>query len=542
MERFYKHNLIKIPDDFYKNDIEMQIIEWWAQDEEDDDTEDIEDDVQNELNTDVYTIRCFGVTQSGISVTCKITGFKPFYYIKVPNTFSKIHLGYFLKHIESSYFLKSFSQPLVKENGKHRSCIEQKKDLFGFRNGKEYKYVKLVFNNYSALMKSRYLFKKAIEIANVTKRPTKFKLYESNFEPFMRYCHIKDILMAGWIRLPKGKYNITSDSATTQVELSIDRKLIVSMKEHQDLANFLQASWDIEVYSHDRTFPDPKYKITKNGNVEYPNEIFQIATTYKYVKGNTSNKDGFLVKHLLTLKRCESIDDPNVIVEECKTEKELIKRWVDTVSMMDPDIFYTYNGDSFDCMYLVERAELLGLVTSKRTGTKTYKDGYLLKKLSRMTSKAADIKKEYFQYFRIPETLDKYYDIENKRFMIETKSFGTIQMRPPSIGVMQKMTTYIKEKQKNGSKIDQSVLQIMPYLISEWRGFSDNDIFKFEIEMNGWSNKKYSLIYKLAEQMKVGIQPNMSVQIGDDEEVVPISFRDGIKSLFIVQDFAGELL
>jgi hypothetical protein len=104
------------------------------------------------------------------------------------------------------------------------------------------------------------------------------------------------------------------------------------------------------------------------------------------------------------------------------------------------------------------------------------------------------------------------------------------------------MTSYIKEKQKNGGKIDQSVLQIMPYLISEWRGFSDNDIFKFEVEMNGWSNKKYSLIYKLAEQMKVGIQPNMSVQIGDDEEVVPISFRDGIKSLFIVQDFAGELL
>jgi len=393
MERFYKHNLIKIPDDFYKNDIEMQIIEWWAQDEEDDD---IEDDNQNELNTDVYTIRCFGVTQSGISVTCKITGFKPFYYIKVPNTFSKIHLGYFLKHIESSYFLKSFNQPLAKENGKHRSCIEQKKDLFGFRNGKEYKYVKLVFNNYSALMKSRYLFKKATEIANVTKRPTKFKLYESNFEPFMRYCHIKDILMAGWVRLPKGKYNLTSDSATTQVELSIDRKLIVSMKEHQDIANFLQASWDIEVYSHDRTFPDPRYKITKNGNIEYPNEIFQIATTYKYVKGNTSNKDGFLVKHLLTLKRCESIDDPNVIVEECKTEKELIKRWVDTISMMDPDIFYTYNGDSFDCMYLVERAELLGLVTSKRSGTKTTKDGYLLKKLSRMTSKNADIKKEYF--------------------------------------------------------------------------------------------------------------------------------------------------
>jgi hypothetical protein len=132
--------------------------------------------------------------------------------------------------------------------------------------------------------------------------------------------------------------------------------------------------------------------------------------------------------------------------------------------------------------------------------------------------------------------------MESKSFLIETKSFGTIEMKPPTIGVMQKMTSYIKERQKTGGKIDQSVLQIIPYLVTEWRGFTDNDIFKFEIDMNGWSNKKYSLIYKLAEQMKMGIQPNMLVEIGDDEEVVPISFRDGIKSLFIVQDFAGELL
>jgi len=153
-----------------------------------------------------------------------------------------------------------------------------------------------------------------------------------------------------------------------------------------------------------------------------------------------------------------------------------------------------------------------------------------------------EIKKENFTYFRIPETLDKYYDNEQRTFLIETKSFGTIEMRPPTIGVMQRMTSYIKERQEKNEKIDQSVLQIMPYLVSEWRGFLDRDIFKFEVDMNGWSNKKYSLIYKLAEQMKVGIKPDMEVQIGDEWEVVPIGFRDGIKSLFIVQDIAGELL
>lgn len=153
-----------------------------------------------------------------------------------------------------------------------------------------------------------------------------------------------------------------------------------------------------------------------------------------------------------------------------------------------------------------------------------------------------EIKKDYFTYFKVPENLDKYYDQESKSFMIETKSFGTIEMRPPNIGVMQKMTAYIQSRQESKEKIDQSVLQVMPYMVKEWRGFTDKDIFQFEIEMNSWSGKKFSLIYKLAEQMKVGIKPDMRVQIGDDWEDVPIGFRDGIKSLFIVQDFASELL
>ena len=393
MEKYYKLNLIKIDNNFYKNDIDFQIIEWWAQDEEDEDendTEEISENDDNKINSS-YVIRCFGVTKTGISITCKITNFKPFYYIKVPDTFNRVHLHHFLKYIESGYMLRNFKNPLAKENGKFLSSIVEKKDLFGFRNGKRYKYVKLVFNNYSALMKSRYLFKKAITIENVTKKPTKFKLYESNFEPFMRYCHIKDILMAGWVRLPKGKFKSTQDTSTTQVEVEIDKRDIVSLREYQDMANFLQASWDIEVYSYDRTFPDPKFSVKNNGEIIYPNEIFQIATTYKY-----TNSSDVLVKHLLTLKRCEPIDNPNVIVEECKNEKELIKRWCEIISKMDPDIFYTYNGDSFDCIYLIERAVLCGLASKKKSGSKTVYSGSILSVLSRLTIKQAEIKEEYF--------------------------------------------------------------------------------------------------------------------------------------------------
>lgn len=152
------------------------------------------------------------------------------------------------------------------------------------------------------------------------------------------------------------------------------------------------------------------------------------------------------------------------------------------------------------------------------------------------------ITKDAFQYFKIPAELDKYYDESSRSFRIETRSFGIIEMKPPTIGVMQKITGYIKDRQQKGLSIDQSALQIIPYVTTEWRGFSEKSIFDFEIGMSGWDNKKFNLIYTLAEKMKIGIQPNMLVNIGDMEEEVPIGFRDGIKSLFIVQDIAGELL
>jgi len=47
-----------------------------------------------------------------------------------------------------------------------------------------------------------------------------------------------------------------------------------------------------------------------------------------------------------------------------------------------------------------------------------------------------EIKREYFDYFRVPADVEKYYDAEARGYVIRTKSYGEIFMRPPSIGVM----------------------------------------------------------------------------------------------------------
>lgn len=380
MEKYYKKDTIH-----KETSLEIHIIEWWAQDEKES-SEESESDSENaeecnycgkepgenyyncKCNFEEYTIRCFGVSKEGYSYTCKITGFKPYYYIKVSSSVNEKNINKFINYVESANNLKMYPNLLAKKNGKHLTKIVRKKDLFGFQNGKYYNFIKLVFNNNKALQKSKYLFKKPINIQGITDSQTKFKLYESNIDGFMRYCHIKDILMGGWILLPKDKYKIINGEATTQFEVEIDNKDIISLKEKKDIARFLQVSWDIETYSFDYSFPDPKND---------KNVIYQIASTYK-VFGESDN----LVKHLLTLKTCDKIE--NVIVDECKTEKELIKKWVDNISKMDPDIMYTYNGDTFDCRYIYERAKKYNL------------DGYLLKTLSRMETIPAIKKEETF--------------------------------------------------------------------------------------------------------------------------------------------------
>lgn len=388
ISKFYKKNYIKKK---VVDDIEFQIIEWHTQDESEDLDESESENSEEKAKLDCkdkYIMRCFGVTSDGISVTCKITGFTPFYYIKVPDKFNKIQLASFIKFVKSSYQLSkvkvggnyiSYSDCLLES----KCALIEKKDLYGFRNGKKYRFIRLVFDNFTALNKSKYIFKNPVIIQGINSQSMKYKLYESNFEPFMRFCHIKEILMAGWIKLPKDKIIETYSNASTQLEYSIDYKDIISLKDKKDISNFLQASWDIETYSYDGNFPDPNMKIKSNCESsiesEYPNVIYQIATTFKYYKESNT-----LIKHLLTLKHCNQIEGNDIIVEECINEQALIKRWVDIISEMDPDIMYTYNGDTFDCRYVYERAKLYHL------------DNYVLTKLSRLISIPSVQKKETF--------------------------------------------------------------------------------------------------------------------------------------------------
>jgi len=149
---------------------------------------------------------------------------------------------------------------------------------------------------------------------------------------------------------------------------------------------------------------------------------------------------------------------------------------------------------------------------------------------------------KHLQTEDIDSEIAPYYSEEARAFVIQTKSAGEVVMRPPSIGVMEEVTKFIQVRQRERKTFDQAFLQILPYITTDWRGFGSKVIFEKEIEFQGWNEKKYMVIYRLAERMKVGVKTDLKVDHEGEEVLVPMNFPGGIKSLFLISDLSGELL
>jgi len=162
------------------------------------------------------------------------------------------------------------------------------------------------------------------------------------------------------------------------------------------------------------------------------------------------------------------------------------------------------------------------------------------------TTNTIDINNTNMQRVPLTHEIEKYYDQEERLYNIATRSYGIIKMKPPTIGVMQVVTKYITKKQQEGGYWDQSYIQLFPYLHTQWRGLKESAIFDGEVDFVGWDEKKYMLMYRLGEKMKVGVQSEIKTDCsGCDEEITAqIDFRDGIKAIFIptISNIIDELL
>lgn len=259
-----------------------------------------------------YTIYAYGRTLNNKSVTIEIKGYRPELYIKFDN--NKLKTLNLIKSKCKYFKIKS----------------EYKKEFYGFTNNEMQEYCKIEFDNLSQYYETQKILKNS-----------KIQLYESNFDTFLKFLHSKDLQPTGWVNVLDGELNDSLSNADINITCNVDE---IEKYDTEESAPFLQASFDIETFSSTGAFPSPEVE---------KDYIIQVATTFKHFTENT-----FKLKHIITMKQCNEIND--VEVKCVETEQELILEWAKLINRTDPDIIYHYNGDWFDWWYLYERAKRYG--------------------------------------------------------------------------------------------------------------------------------------------------------------------------------------
>lgn len=342
------------PVKFNDKTIEFQSLEWLDFNTQVNENESDSDNCEYEQpKNELYEIKCFGVTLEGYTVCMTITDFMPFFYIEVPDTFSKSRVNTFLNNLceVTGYYngrpyssLKSWSRYLLRDK-----CILQRRKKFWGYQENECSFVRLTFSNSEAQRRFKYTIKNHNDPENkcrIKGMDSQIHLFEDNLDPILRFIHIRDLQASGW--LSAKNISICSGgvrNSTCQIEVRCKWTDVSNLNKNGN-GRILQAGFDIETFSVDGSFPKPEIK----GNV-----ITQIGTVFKW---SDSPPNTFFLKHIICLKTCAPIDEPDTIVESYQTEKEVLIAWRNLLIKTDPDILLSYNGDMFDCNYINIRSKV----------------------------------------------------------------------------------------------------------------------------------------------------------------------------------------
>ena len=198
-----------------------------------------EDDYKNpaKLKMNIYL---FGKTAAGDPVRVCVEGFKPFFYVRIPEA------------KDASRFEKVLDDRLKRSKPWLRGVIEcevvKKKLLYGYTAGKSYPFMKLTVPSLTAFRALRRIFldpEYSKPIFELYAGVDPLEVYEANLDPMLRFFHLRDIKPCGWVE---------AEGSPEDGEFSVDSEQIKQATGPVAAAPFMMAAWDIECYSENGEF------------------------------------------------------------------------------------------------------------------------------------------------------------------------------------------------------------------------------------------------------------------------------------------------
>ena len=217
-------------------------------------SEDDDDEFQNKRKKKKTThstqqrelvIHLFGATDTGRIVRCDVTGFRPTFYLRLPQDSPRITGEEIKEYIKGQGIP---SDQLI-------YTYITKKIFYGFTANTEFPFLQMEVPSLSMFRNLRNLFLDENLNASM-KKPLKKKVevFEANLDPMLRFLHTQNIQPCGWVTVKDGQNSITEQS-DNELILECDYEQVIPTKGPRVSAPFLTASWDIECFSMTGDFP-----------------------------------------------------------------------------------------------------------------------------------------------------------------------------------------------------------------------------------------------------------------------------------------------
>jgi len=201
-----------------------------------------------------FVIQMFGINEMGKTCCLYVMDYQPFFYVKVGDSWT-------------DQTVRDLHNELIKRAEYHGKSIvdvvlEKHKKLYGFTSGKQYNFVKIIFQNSAAMNKVKNIWYseqngERVRIPFIFKNTT-LELYESNIPPLLRYFHINNISPSGWIQILLHRAQTPKNKTTTcDFEYICTLTSIQPIPQKETRVPYKICSFDIEASSSHGDFPVP---------------------------------------------------------------------------------------------------------------------------------------------------------------------------------------------------------------------------------------------------------------------------------------------
>jgi hypothetical protein len=150
------------------------------------------------------------------------------------------------------------------------------------------------------------------------------------------------------------------------------------------------------------------------------------------------------------------------------------------------------------------------------------------------------------QYNVPDEKYAKYINHDLGLFQVQTKSYGTIEFKPSTIGVGQQMLEWMSTFQPKFVREHTNMFKLVQALCTDYRLVNAKYLRKLQVEnYNNYSAAELSFRTNLVDALNITLKEELAYECPECHErfQCPLTIEGGYRSIFVpVQDIADELL